>query len=203
MIVQSCHFSSPQVPCRSLSFFLEHLVLLFRSGNFTVLLVSRSIAYSPRRFLDHGVRFMWSRLLPLLAKRVSLHERLPSGTCSRFRATLPVLFLPPDQENGIIPNQITTCTGHLKRSWFFSLSLFLAQSRRAEIFLTWQTGQARKCNPAEIVYCRSIYRRRVFWRSAIWNLYTRYVRKSEISRSEVNARLVWAWRCFCAIIAQI
>jgi len=60
----------------------------------------------------------------------ALHERLPSAPCSRFRATLHAPRV-SGQENGIIPNQITTCAEHLKRSLsFFFQSRHTVISRR-------------------------------------------------------------------------
>jgi len=95
----------------------------------------------------------------------ALHERLPSAPCSRFRVTLHAPRV-SGQENGIIPNQITTCAGHLKRSRsFFFQSRHTVISRR-------ERGTGEKTQFDRKVYCRSISKPSFPTESGIWNLYT-------------------------------
>jgi len=131
------HFSS--VVCSNI------FVPLFRSNNFLASFVLHSIAYL-RRFPDHNLDLCGTGCY-LLPNECSL----PSGPCSRFRATLHARRV-SGQENGIIPNQITTCAGHLKHS-----RPFLFQSRA--VISRRERGTGEKTQSDRKVYCRSISKR--------------------------------------------
>lgn len=102
---------------------------------------------------------------------------LPFSLCSCFRATL---YAPrvSGQENGIIPNQITTCAEHLKHS-----RSFLFRSRRAVISRRERrTGE--KTQSDRKVYCRSISKRSFLKRRVVSEIFIRYTKRNLVLKSK-------------------